>query len=262
MLHSLALFTQDPALLAAIEQAAAGSGVALVKPQSPGETPAGAVAVLADAARAGEAVQGARRIAAVSQAIFDLLGRALDCRESIPLGSSWRVMEHAERFGLALGMTVDECAILTRAALLRDVGKILIPNAVLLKDGVLDYEEWTLIQRHPHLGADLLQAIPSCDAIAEAIRHHHECFDGDGYPGGLEGEDIPIQARVLRLLDVYCAFTSPRHYRKGHATHEEALTYLRSEQGKHFDPQLVEVFIKQDVGRPWPESPPPKKAKK
>jgi len=262
MLHSLALFTQDPALLAAIEKAVAGSGVALVKPSSPGEMPADAVGVMADAAHAADAAQGVKRIAAVVENIFELLGRALDCREGIPLGSSRRVMEHAERFAQALGLNADESAVLTRAALLRDIGKILIPNTVLLKDGVLDYEEWTLIQRHPHLGADLLQSIPSCDAIAEAIRHHHECFDGDGYPGGLEGDSIPLNARILRLLDVYCAFTSPRHYRKGHASQEEALAYLRSEQGKHFDPQLVEVFIKQEIGRPWPESPPPKKAKK
>jgi putative two-component system response regulator len=88
---------------------------------------------------------------------------------------------------------------------------------------------------------------------APIIRTHHECFDGTGYPDGLEGERIPLLGRMMKILDVYCAMTSPRHYRKGHATHEQAVQHLKSERGKHFDPKLVDTFIEKEVGQ-TPES--------
>ena len=84
---------------------------------------------------------------------------------------------------------------------------------------------------------------------AEVVLTHHECFDGTGYPRGLEGEEIPRLGRIMKIADVYCAMTSPRPYRAGHSTHEEALEHLQEERGKHFDPELVDVFIDAKVGK-------------
>jgi putative two-component system response regulator len=84
---------------------------------------------------------------------------------------------------------------------------------------------------------------------AEVILTHHECYDGTGYPKGLEKDAIPRLGRIMKILDVYCAMTSPRHYREGHATHEEAVEHLKSERGKHFDPELIDVFLEKDIGR-------------
>lgn len=253
MLHILALFSQVNTMKQAVETAAGAAGIEPVYTKTAKEVPAWTAAVIADKAHIDEGIKAAVRAAGCQEELLSLLGRALDSREDMLPGSSWRVMEHVERFGRAVGMSKREIATLARAGLLRDIGKIMIPNTVLLKQGVLDYEEWSLIQRHPHLGAELLTHAKAFSDIADIIRHHHECYDGDGYPDGLEGEKIPLYARILRIVDVYCAMTSPRHYRKGHSTHEEAANHLRSEQGKHFDPKLVEIFLKKNVGRPWPQ---------
>jgi putative two-component system response regulator len=85
--------------------------------------------------------------------------------------------------------------------------------------------------------------------IEDIVRCHHECFDGDGYPNGIEGEAIPYLARIMKILDVYCAMTSPRIYREGHATHTDAIAHLREEAGKHFDPVLTKAFIAGKVGK-------------
>ncbi len=171
--------------------------------------------------------------------ILQLLAEAIDCRESFKPNSSKRVVEHATRFAKALDLSDDDRILFERAALLRDIGKLRIPNEVLLKDGLLTYEEWNLIQGHTTIGADLVAAIDGLSELAEIIRCHHECYDGDGYPNKLEGEAIPYLARALKIVDVYCAMTSPRNYRSGCATPEDALAHLKNERSKHFDTDLV-----------------------
>ncbi len=180
---------------------------------------------------------------------LDLLAEAIDCREELQQGSSVRVLDHASRFAQALDFAPDARIALERAALLRGVGKLRISNDILLKKSLLDYDEWTTLKGHPEIGAQMLQeAGIFLDAVA-IIRYHHECWDGTGYPHGLEGEAIPYGARVLRLLDVFCAMTSPRAYRSGQATRDEALAHLQEERGKHFDPAVVDAFIEHDIGR-------------
>lgn len=177
-----------------------------------------------------------------------LLAEAIDCRESFRPGSSQRVVEHATRFAQVLGLRSDEQITLERGALLRDIGKLKIPNEVLLKNGLLDYDEWNLIQAHTHIGADLVKNLDGFEDIENIVRRHHETWDGDGYPDKLEKEAIPFAARIIKIVDVYCAMTSPRPYREGMATKQQALDHLQNERGKHFDPELVDIFLENDLG--------------
>lgn len=185
-----------------------------------------------------------------SEALLNLLAEAVDCRESFKPGSSQRIVEHATRFAKALKLDENDRLLLERGALLRDIGKLKIPNDVLLKDGLLTYEEWKLIQDHANIGADLVKGMPGLASIEPIIRCHHECFDGDGYPDKLDGEDIPKLARMLKIIDVFCAMTSPRSYRKDIASTDDAIEHLKAESGKHFDPDLVQLFLTKKVGKP------------
>lgn len=180
--------------------------------------------------------------------LLGLLADAIDCREQIPQGSSARACDHASRLAKAVGLNDDDRLSLERGVLLRDIGKLRISNDVLLKDGALSYDEWAFIQDHPNLGADMVQKIDGLKNCEEVIRHHHESFDGAGYPKRLEEDDIPYLARAAKIIDVYCAMTSPRIYRATVATKAKACDYLREERGKHFDPTLVDAFLDSDVG--------------
>jgi response regulator RpfG family c-di-GMP phosphodiesterase len=249
MLKRIAYVGKKNAQYKRLLRAAKGVEAQIVALGAGDEVPPSAVAVFAAGERMGDVIKAAVALGERNESVLDLLAEAIDGREGFPEGSSRRVMEHAARFALALGLSPEERLTLERAALVRDIGKIRIPNEVLLKKGVLTYDEWRLLQQHPNLGADIAARTSALRDTEDIVRRHHECYDGDGYPEGLEGDAIPYLARVMKLLDVYCAMTSPRHYRKGQSTHREAVKYLRGEQGKHFDPQLVEVFISADVGR-------------
>lgn len=190
------------------------------------------------------AVQQAER----NETLLYLLAEAVDCRESFKPKSSYRVVEHAARFAKALELTDERRVLLERGALLRDIGKLKIQNEVLLKEGLLAYDEWTGIQDHTNIGADLVRDMPGFEGLEDIIRCHHECYDGDGYPNKLEGDAIPYLARAVKIIDVYCAMTSPRNYRSGTATKDDALAHLKNERGKHFDPELVDVFLEKSVG--------------
>ena len=184
------------------------------------------------------------------EALLELLAEAIDCREGIPAGSAARLREHATRFAEAMGLSPEERCTLERAALLRAVGKLRLSNDVLLKKSLLNYDEWILLKQYPALGADLLAEMGICADVLDAVRAHQECFDGTGYPKGIEGEDIPLLARMLRILVVYCAMTSPRHYRSTVTGHDEAIAYFLQERGKHYDDELVDVFIAHQIGQP------------
>lgn len=185
-----------------------------------------------------------------------LLADALDAREDIPAGATFRTASHAARFAVVLSLDAEQAWRLQQAALWRGVGKLLLDNDLLLKKSLLTYEEWLKIRTYPTLGAELLMERGLADAtIAEAIRHHTENFDGTGYPNGLEGQTIPFEARVLRIVDVFCAMTSPRHYRSGYAPIADGLAYLRERRGSQFDPELADAFLAAAayIAREWPE---------
>ncbi|GMU92361.1 MAG: hypothetical protein AMXMBFR4_14190 [Candidatus Hydrogenedentota bacterium] len=181
--------------------------------------------------------------------LLRLVADAIDCREELAPASSLRVMEHAARFGEALALPADEQLALERGALLRDLGKLRIPNSVLLKYALLTHDEWTTVQRHTHLGADMAKGSDGFKDIEPILRWHHENWDGTGYPDGLEGKAIPTLARIVRIVDTFCGMTSRRAYRKKIFTVKEASEHLRSEADKHFDGELLKVFFKEKIGK-------------
>jgi HD-GYP domain-containing protein (c-di-GMP phosphodiesterase class II) len=152
-----------------------------------------------------------------------------------------RVARMARRLGCRLGLTDAELQRLELGAALHDVGKFGLPDAVLLKPGPLDREEWALMRRHPVWGAELISAAPGLEAVAEIVRTHHERFDGGGYPAGLSGDQTPRASRVVAVCDAYDAIVSDRPHRPARSR-EFALGELLAGAGTQFDPSVVAVF--------------------
>jgi HD-GYP domain-containing protein (c-di-GMP phosphodiesterase class II) len=142
----------------------------------------------------------------------------------------------------AIGLSPDEVSKVSTSALLHDIGKIGIPDKVLNKKGKLNEEDWEAIKAHPKLGANIVGNIPNLVPCVNSILYHHERWDGGGYPKGLKGEEIPIEARILAIADSFDAMTSARPYRPA-LSQEEAVKELRQGAGVQFDPKLVEAFI-------------------
>jgi HD-GYP domain-containing protein (c-di-GMP phosphodiesterase class II) len=132
-----------------------------------------------------------------------------------------------------------------RGALLHDIGKMGVPDQILLKPGKLTEEEWEIMSKHPVYAYDMLRRIPYLHRALEIPYSHHEKWDGTGYPRGLSGNQIPLVARVFSVIDVWDALTSNRPYRPGWSK-EKAIEYIREQSGKHFDPKVVEVFLQED----------------
>lgn len=141
-----------------------------------------------------------------------------------------------------LHLPVEEIKNIKMAAFLHDLGKLEIPGEILLKNGKLDQREWNIIKQHPRWGSNMLVSFPRFQKIIPWILHHHERYDGSGYPDGLAGEDIPLGARIIAIADSFDAMISQRPYKKS-LTINEALNELRANKGKQFDPGLTEIFI-------------------
>ncbi len=141
-----------------------------------------------------------------------------------------------------LGLNDEEDRRLTRAGALHDIGKIGIPGSILGKPGPLTKKEWKIMQDHPDIGSAIVALIPFLKDIAPIIKHHHEHFNGDGYPDHLAGEDIPIESRILLVADAYDAMTSNRPYRLA-LSHEESMARLVEGKGTQFDPEVVDAFL-------------------
>jgi len=143
------------------------------------------------------------------------------------------------------GLPSKDLSVLRRAAELHDIGKIGIPDRVLLKPGRLDDEELAVMRTHSRRGHDILASIPDSRfaSIAMVVLHHHEAIDGGGYPAGLRGEDIPVLARILSIVDAYDAISTVRPY---HAprSHAEVMRMLHEEQGRKYDPYILSTFTK------------------
>jgi putative two-component system response regulator len=171
------------------------------------------------------------------------LGRAAEYRDNETGLHIIRMSLAAARLGRAAGLSSTECDLLLNASPMHDIGKIGIPDAILLKAGPLDAEEWEIMKRHPAIGAELLAGGSSeLMQMAETIAHcHHEKWDGTGYPRGLYGEKIPLAARIVAVCDVFDALLSARPYKKPW-TVEAALAELDRLAGSHFEPLLVALF--------------------
>jgi HD-GYP domain-containing protein (c-di-GMP phosphodiesterase class II) len=168
--------------------------------------------------------------------------RALDLRDEGTEGHTERVTEMTERLARAMGVEESDLVQIRRGALLHDMGKMGIPDSILLKPDALSREEWDIMRRHPLYAYEMLSPIIYLRHALDIPYCHHEKWDGTGYPRGLKGEQIPLAARIFAVVDVWDATTSDRPYRKAW-TKEQAREYLLTQSGKHFDPQIVPAFL-------------------
>ena len=169
------------------------------------------------------------------------LSAAIEARDPYARGHSSRVTVFAQAMARSLRLDKERVGVLRLAALLHDVGKLVVPSAVLLKRGPLTDEELGLMRRHPAAGTRMLRSLGAPETILPLVLHHHERWDGEGYPTGRQGDDIPLEARVLCIADSFDAMTSMRPYRASW-TPDEALEELERCAGTQFDPELVTAF--------------------
>lgn len=171
---------------------------------------------------------------------------ALDLRDKETEGHSQRVTQMTVKFAKAYGLSEEQLHHIHRGALLHDVGKLGVPDLILLKAGKLTEEEWEIMRRHPVYAYEWLSPIEYLRPALDIPYCHHEKWDGSGYPQKLQGEDIPLSARLFAIVDVWDALCSVRPYRAALPKHE-VLAYIKSESGKHFDPSLVELFLSMQI---------------
>ena len=176
------------------------------------------------------------------EATIESLSHALDLRDRETEGHSRRVTEVTIKLAQRLNIGDEEIIHIRRGALLHDIGKIGIPDSILQKPDTLTEEEWSIMRKHPQFAYDMLSPIEYLQPALAIPYNHHEKWDGTGYPRGLKGEEIPTSARLFAIADVWDAVTSNRPYRAAW-TEEQALAYIREQSGKHFDPQVVELFF-------------------
>jgi response regulator RpfG family c-di-GMP phosphodiesterase len=169
--------------------------------------------------------------------------RALDMRDQETEGHTQRVTEMTTRLAEIMGLTGEDIVHIRRGALLHDIGKLSVPDAILLKHGELTPEEMAIMRRHAQAAYDLIHPIKYLQPALDIPFCHHEKWDGKGYPRGLKGTEIPLAARLFAVVDVYDALRSERPYRKPWPE-EEVLTYIRDQSGLQFDPEIVEIFLK------------------
>jgi putative nucleotidyltransferase with HDIG domain len=169
--------------------------------------------------------------------------KALELRDKETEGHSQRVIELTIQLAAEMGIHGETLANVRRGALLHDIGKMGVPDAILHKKGRLTEEEMNIVRNHPKFAYDMLKEIDYLQAALEIPFCHHEKWDGTGYPRGLKGEEIPIAARIFAIVDVWDAMTSDRPYRKA-IPREEVLSYLTDQRGQYFDPNVADVFIR------------------
>jgi putative nucleotidyltransferase with HDIG domain len=155
---------------------------------------------------------------------------------------SKQVAKWASSTARRLKMSDDEVNVVYWASILHDIGKIGISDRILRKKSLLSEEDWVLIKMHPTIGSNIVSSIDGFPSLAPTISAHQEKYDGTGYPKGLSGKDIPLEARILGIADAYQAMTEDRYYRQAR-THEEAVAELQKFKGTQFDPEVMDVFL-------------------
>ncbi|MBI9045507.1 MAG: HD domain-containing protein [Anaerolineaceae bacterium] len=207
------------------------------------ETLAGQAAIAIENALLFEDLQNTNRnLFQAYETTLEGWARALDLRDKETEGHTQRVTEMSIKLAKKYGVSKDSLEHIRRGALLHDIGKMGIPDKILLKPGPLDEEEWIIMKKHPVYALRLLAPIPFLENALDIPYCHHEKWDGTGYPRQLEGKEIPIAARIFSIIDVWDALCSNRPYRPAW-TKEKALSYISEQSGKHFDPKIVQAFI-------------------
>ena len=184
----------------------------------------------------------AEQLAELHLATIEALARAIDAKDGTAENHIRRVQLYATAVARELGMSAAETQAVRTAALLHDIGKLAVPEHILSKPGPLTAEEFQKVQAHPQVGADIIAAVPFSYPVAPLIQNHHERWDGRGYPRGLKGDDIPLGARILFLVDYFDALTSNRPYHEA-MTFEAAVALIEQEAGKALDPRCVQAFV-------------------
>ncbi|HEY2295807.1 MAG TPA: HD domain-containing phosphohydrolase [Thermoanaerobaculia bacterium] len=188
--------------------------------------------------------------------VSDALIQAVEAKDTYTGGHLRRVSEYAVAVGQKLGLRGRDLETLHYASLLHDVGKLGVPESVLRKEGPLDDYETGLMRQHPEIGARMLERLELLRGAAPLVLHHQERFDGEldgqhpGYPKGLSGEEIPLGARIIAVVDAFDAMTTTRPYREA-LSMDEAASVLRRERGRQFDPRVVDAFLDSLAERPW-----------
>ena len=180
--------------------------------------------------------------AALRNSVICAFNQLLDLKDLNTGVHSTRLAEWGMRVGQELGLDEAELQNLEVAALLHDIGKVGIPDSILRKPGKMDEDEYALMKKHPEYGWAVLRMLPGFERAALDILHHHESFDGKGYPAGLKQTEIPIVSRIVTVIDAFDAMVSSRPYRKG-LPHEEAVRRLIVSSGTQFDPTVVQSFL-------------------
>jgi HD-GYP domain-containing protein (c-di-GMP phosphodiesterase class II) len=175
--------------------------------------------------------------------IIYALAATVDAKDHYTYGHSRKVSDYAVVISEALNLPQDKIATIRAAGLLHDIGKVGISDSILNKKGPLTDEEWGAIKTHPQLGVEILRHIIDLVNCLPVILHHHEHYDGKGYPSGLKGNSIPMEARILAIADAYDAMTSPRSYRE-QLTPQQAFKELKRCAGTQFDAELIDIFYK------------------
>jgi len=178
-----------------------------------------------------------------AKAAFEKIAAIIHARDVYTGQHSEEVAELAVKLARALRLPEEEVERIEAAARVHDLGKIAVPDSILLKPGPLDEKEWEVVKKHPVIGAEILAGLEIYKDCIDIIRHEHEHWDGTGYPDGLKGEQIPLGARIIAVADVWHALLSDRPYRKAYSK-EEARKIMQDMAGKVLDPNLVELFLK------------------
>lgn len=184
-----------------------------------------------------------------AESVILSLALTVEARDPYTEGHCERLARYAVSLGAALGLGADDLAALKRGGYLHDVGKIGVPDSVLLKGDLLSREEYAMIQRHPEIGERLLGDLKSLAAVRPIVRHHHERLDGSGYPDGLKGAEIPLLAHIVSIVDAFDAMTTVRSYRGAMPLHAAIAELRRDVARGHFSRDLVEMFIAVLQGR-------------
>ena len=178
-----------------------------------------------------------------AETVIFSLANAIEAKDYFTKGHIDRVSSLAVNLGRYIGLSMEDIGTLEKGGALHDIGKIGVKDDILNKPGKLTPEEFEEIKKHPETGENICSPLNSLRPVLPIIKHHHEKFDGSGYPSGLVGEDIPLLARIMAIVDVYDALTSRRAYRDA-MSHAEAMRILREDTAnKKFDPFLFEKFV-------------------